>query len=389
MGLNKVDVEITNGNLGQVASNTDGITGFVVSGTATSQMPLNSGKVIFFTSDLAGLGITQTSHPAAYRHVTEFYAEKEGQELWLMLCSPTTTMTAICDKNNNYAKKLVKDSGNRVRLIGITREPGSGYTPTIQGGLDKDCYDALVKAHELAEYFASYEESSPLRILIEARSFTGNAADLTDLTTMDYNRAGLVLMSSKNDGSSSVALALGRKAGHPVHRKISRTRSGALPITECYVGTTSVKGYSGVSLIHDKGFITARTFAKKTGFYFTSDRMATALTDDYSSLARGCVIDKAHIIAYATYTEELDDDVQVDANGRIAPGVLKTLEAEIENAVNTSMAGEISSFDAFIDANQNVLSTNETEIEMNVVPVGYNSNIKVKLGFKNPALTNS
>lgn len=388
MGLTNVDVEETNGNLGAVASNTDGISGFIVSGTATGSMPLNTGKVIFFTSDLAGLGITATTHPAAYRHITEFYAEKEGQELWLMLCNPTTTMKDICDKNNAYAKKLVKDSGNRVRNLFITREPGSGYTPVMQGGLDKDCYDALAKAHELATYFASFEESSPLRVLIEGRSFTGNAADLTDLTTMTYNRAGIVLMSSKPDGSSSVGLAAGRKAGHPVQRKISRVRSGALPIDECYVGATSVKGYSGVALIHDKGFITARTFPKRSGFYFSGDRMATALTDDYSSWARGCVIDKAHIIALNVYTEELDEEVDIDDSGRIAPGILKTLEAEIENSINTSMAGEISSFDAYIDPQQNVLSTSQTEIEMNIIPKGYNSTIKVKLGFKNPALTN-
>lgn len=385
--LPEVDVEITNGNLGQVTSNTDGISGFIVSGTATADMPLNTGKPIFFTSDLATLGLAEDTHAAAYRHVKEFYAEKEGQELWLMLCASTTTLTNICDKNNNYAKKLVKDSGNRVRNLYITREPGVGYTPTISAGLDADCYTALTKAHELAEYFASTVECSPIRVLVEARSFTGVAADLTDLTTMTKNRAGLILMSSKNDGSSSVGLYAGRKANNPVQRKPSRVKDGALPIDVCYVGTTNVKGYSGISLIHDKGFITARTFPKKTGFYFTSDRMATSLTDDYSSHSRGCVIDKAQIIAYAVYTEELDDDIDIDTNGRIAPGVIKSLEAKIENTVNLSMTGEISSFDAYINPYQNVLSTNTTEIEMNVVPKGYNSTIKVKLGFKNPALT--
>lgn len=389
MSLSKVDVVITNGNLGIVSANEDGIAGLIASGTATVNMPLNTGKPIFGTAGLVALGITAATHPSAYRHVQEFYAEnREGLELWLMLCNPTNSMTDICDKNNLFAKKLVKDSGNRIRLVMITRDPDVSYTPTIQDGLDKDCYDALIKAQELAENFASFAESSPMRILIEGRSFTGNEADLADLHSMAFNRVGVVLMSSKNDGSSSVGLALGRKAGNPVQRKISRVKDGALPITECYVGATNVKGYAGVSLIHDKGFITARTFAKKTGFYFTSDKMATAETDDYGSLARGCIIDKAHIIAYQTFVEELDDEVDIDDDGKIDAGVLKNLEAKIENRINISMAGEISSFDAYINPAQNVISTNTIEIEMNIIPKGYSTNIKVKLGFKNPALTN-
>lgn len=388
MGLPQVDVQITNGNLGQIEANTDGIVGLIVSGTATDEMPLNTGKVIYKLSDLEALEITESTHAGAYRHISEFYAEKEGQECWIMLCNPTTSMTDICDKTNNYAAKLMRDSGNRIRNIYVTRTPGGGYTPTITAGLDADCYTALTKAQELAEYFASAEESSPIRVLIEARSFSGTASALTDLTTMTKNRAGLILMSSTNDGSSSVGLYAGRKANNPVQRKPSRVKDGALPIDECYVGATAVNGYSGITMIHDKGFITARTFAKKTGFYFASDRMATALTDDYSSHARGCVIDKAHIIAYNIYTEELDDDIDIDTAGRIAPGILKSLEAKIESAVNLSMAGEISSFDAYIDPNQNVLSTNKTTVEMNIIPKGYNSNIEVKLGFKNPAVNN-
>lgn len=388
MPFNEVLVELTNGNLGQVTSINDGISGLIVSGTATSEMPLNTARVIYGLKDLQGLGITEESHPSVFRHVKEFYAEQSGQELWLMLCNPTVSLEDICDKDNAYAHKLVKDSGNRVRLLGVTRTPPEEYEATIEGGIDKDCYDALAKAHALAEHFAA-NESSPLRILIEAHSFTGNAGNLTDLKTMAYPRAGLVLMSSVSDGSSSVGMAMGRKATQPVQRKISRTRTGPLPLTECYVGATKVAGYSGAVMIHDKGFITARTYPKKTGYYFTSDHMATSDTDDYNSLARGCVIDKSHIIAYDVFMQEIDEEVVVDSAGRIATGIIKTLEANIENAINIAMAGEISSFDVFINPAQNVLSTNKIVVEMNIIPVGYSSSIKVLLGFKNPALASS
>jgi hypothetical protein len=98
------------------------------------------------------------------------------------------------------------------------------------------------------------------------------------------------------------------------------------------------------------------------------------------------VIDKATIVAYQTYVEELNDEITIDANGKISVPVIKYLQNKIESAVNLAMVDEISSFSAYIDANQNVLSTGKLTVKAAIVPMGYTKTIEVLLGFTNPAL---
>jgi len=140
-------------------------------------------------------------------------------------------------------------------------------------------------------------------------------------------------------------------------------------------------------VLNDKAFITFRTFPNKSGFYFTGDPTCTATTDDFDTIARGRVIDKAHILAYATYVEEVDNEVQVNADGTLNAGYCKYLEQQIINQINLTMTAnnEVSGVNCFIDPSQNVLATNMVNVVLKITPVGYSSEINVTLGFSNPA----
>jgi hypothetical protein len=116
--------------------------------------------------------------------------------------------------------------------------------------------------------------------------------------------------------------------------------------------------------------------------------MCTATTDDYSMLARGRVIDKAHILAYTTFVQVVDDEVPVNTDGTLDAGFCKWLSQQIVNQVNNTMTAnkEISSISCYIDPAQNILSTNQLSVVLNIVPVGYATNIEVVLGFSNPSI---
>jgi hypothetical protein len=149
-----------------------------------------------------------------------------------------------------------------------------------------------------------------------------------------------------------------------------------------YVGAQSVDTCTYLAAMHDKGFIILRKYAPgKTGYYWNADRSCCATTDDYSSLARGRVIDKAAVIAYATFLDEVDDEIAVDAANKILPGVVKYLQDKIENQIRLTMAGQISKVSAYIDPAQDVLSTSKITVVLKITPVGYSTNIEVKLGF--------
>ncbi len=103
-------------------------------------------------------------------------------------------------------------------------------------------------------------------------------------------------------------------------------------------------------------------------------------------LARGRVIDKVHILTYATFVQEVDDEVPVNTDGTLDAGFCKWLSQQIVNQINNTMTAnkEISAVNCFIDPEQNILSTNQLNVVLKVLPVGYATEIEINLGFQNP-----
>jgi hypothetical protein len=385
MGLPKVAITLGNGNLGRTVATEDGVAGLVLSGVATASLALATPKAIFSLDDAIALGITEAgTNASAYRHIKEFYdLAGEGAELYIMLLASTVTLAQMADVAfATGAALLLNAAQGRIRLLGLTRNAAA---PTLKDGLDEDGLAAITKAEQLAlSYSAAFK---PVRILIEGRGAdVENVATLKDLRTYSANHVGVVIGSTKNDGSASVGLVLGRAAAIPVQRNLGRVKDGAMPVNQAFINRKKVEEISADDLLHDKGYIIFRTFVGRSGYFLNDDPMCAPVTDDYSQLALGRVIDKAILIAYQTYVEELNDEVVIDAQGRISVPVIKYLQSKIETAVNQGMAGEISSFSAYIDAGQNVLSTGKIIVKAAVVPVGYTKTIEVLLGFANPAL---
>lgn len=386
--LPDVIIAIQNGQLGGVLTLADGVCALIVTGTAVvDKIAIGEPKVIFSLQDAIDTGIDSVSNDFAYRQIREFYSTAgTGAELYVMLVSDTMTQTSMLDvTNTNGASKLLDFAGGRVRMLFTAFHPDEDYEPTLTSGIDSDVLTAIVKAQQLAEIYA--EKQAPIRVFISGRAFTGNAALLPNLRSMSNNRVAVVVGSTGSEGIASVGLFAGRCAAIPVQRKASRVKDRALPIVSAYVGGLSVDTYSGLNLMHDKGFIVLRTFPGVAGYFFSDDPTATSSTDDYAFVARGRVIDKAHIIAYLTFIEELHDEVPIDSSGRLSMGLIKYLETKIENQIGQIMVanGEVSSVNCSIDPNQNILTNNKLIVILRITPVGYNSTIEVQLGFQNPS----
>lgn len=385
--LPNVRIDIQNDQLGGILAMTDGVCAMVCTGSQVNDK-VNVGEpfLVFSLADAEEIGITVAENPVAHRHIKEFYLSAgTGTELYGMLVPDTTLQSDMLDgENEQGAVKLLDYAGGRVRLLFTAFEPDDAYDPDLTDGIDEDVLTAIVKAQLLADSYAA--KQMPIRVIVEGRAFTDDASDLKDLHTMTNRRVAVVVGSSQSDGSGSVGLFAGRCAAIPVQRKASRVKDGPLPIEEAFVGSKAVDSFSGLSLMHDKGYIVLRSFSGVAGYFFSDDPTATATTDDYGFVARGRVIDKAHIIAYRTFIEELHDEVAIDDQGSIAIGVIKYLESKIENQIDQLMTanGEISRVVCTIDASQDVLSTDKLVVQLRLTPVGYSSDIVVELGFQNP-----
>lgn len=392
-----VNIVVENGNLGRTPTTADGVAGLIVVGAAKPNIPLYTPKQIFGLKEAETLGITQAADTAdkndAWQQIKEFYDEAgNGAELWIMTVAMARTMAELLDPatTTNGARKLLDAADGRIRLLSIGRyiDPTLTYTQVTQGGIDKDVHDALPKAQALANEYAN--EFKPLHIFVDARGWNGVAADLTDLRTYSHSHVSVVLASTVAlKKSAAVGLVLGRAAKLPVQRDISRVKSGALNISAGYMtnGVAIESQPSAVGVAFDKGYIAFRKYVGKSGYYFIADPTATASTDDFLSIANNRVINKAITLVYGVYINEINDEVEIDADGKMSPNQVAYIKQIMQNALDVQMVsrGECSFAEVFVDANQNVIATDKVTVGVSITPVGYKKKIEVTLGFSNPA----
>jgi hypothetical protein len=392
-GLPHVNIDLLNNQLGVVTPIADREMGIVLTGVAVDDLPLNTPKQIFSLKELTDLGVDEaydtTNLTDAYAQVKSFYDKAgTGSSLHIMLVSATTTMASICDKANDILKKL-RNAIEGYGVVGISRMPSEAYTPTYTRGFDDDAYNAALKAQELADEMAG--QGKPFRVIISARDYQGVVANLVNLRSMSCNRVGLVLASESDTTlNGAIGLILGKLAAVAPQRNIARVKDGDLKLTAAYLsdGSSVESNSTSLDAIHNKGYIVFRKFANKSGYFLSDDPTCAPLTDDYSSISRGRIIDKAQVIVSQTYVEELNDDLETDAEGYVDPSITKDFQLKIEEAIlNTfNVVGEekqISGVRAIIDPAQRILENNTFALQkLAIRPKGYVKYIDVPLGYE-------
>lgn len=394
MGI--VNLTLANGQLGSTLQTNDGVAGMVLTGSeVVGTYTLGTPMLIKSLNGLNDYGIDSVNNIFGYRQVADFYTEAgEGATLYLMLVADTLSVADIADESNpDGAAKLLAFANGKIKLLGIMTDDAAyalatATTIDTTNTINADVYLAASRMEILARNY--FQAQKPFRAVIGGTSYNDHTPSLIDLTGgTTNNRTAILIGNTHSGGSACIGLFLGRMAVIPVMRKVSRVRTGALSNNSAYIGTSPLNSViNDVAEISGKGYITFKTYANVSGYFFSGDDTCSAFTDDYHFLARGRVIDKVHILAYATFVQEVDDEVPVNADGTLDSGFCKWLSQQIENQVNNVMTvnKEISSVACIIDPVQNILSTNQLNVILRIVPVGYATNIEINLGFDNPAL---
>lgn len=395
--LPRVKINFANGALGSVVPSADCVAGLLVTSVAVSDtFVLGNAYMLHKLDDLTSLGVDASNNPFLYKHVQEFYDESEdGAELWIMGVPNTAKPSDIVDKDNAlipYAKNLIQIANGRIRFLGIAYQSGSGYEASIKDGLDADVWTAALNAQELSEW-ATTQLYAPIFVILEGRGFSHDKiTSLKDLTSLNYNRVGILIGDTSSDSEgAAVGLLMGRIASCPVQRHIGRVKDGALSILNAYVGDKDPSS-ANVESIHDKGYISFRTFTGKSGYFFTDDCLATAVADDYRSIARRRTIDKAYRIIYLTMLENVNDEIPITDDGYLVSSMVKSWESEIISAIANQMTanGELGAdtsdpddngVKVYINPEQKVAATNKINVTAKIKPYGYAKFIDVELGF--------
>lgn len=386
-----VKITIGNGGLGRVAASADGIAGLLLTGTAVDgKLTLNKHYQLSGTQDLIALGVTAENNPLVNHEVRSFYAQAgEGAELHLLVVSTATLLSDMVDPGSESAlSKLIEGAAGRIKVVGVNRLFPAEATVNNAQGIDADVITAAAKAQQCAEAYAG--KIMPFRILLPAAKWTGSVGSFKP-SEASYNRVAMVLASEgelEGQYPAAIGMVLGRAAKAEPQQDLGRVKFGALAAGGYFTDGSPFLVKQGLAdSLNDAGFIFFLNYPSKNGAYLNGCPMACAATDDYAVLNNGRVMDKAIRIAYDTYISEIMDNVAVGEDGKLPAGVCTSFESMIENAVASLMDGQISSFKAYVNPEQNVLSTSSLAIECSIVPMGVLKTIRVLLSFTNPALS--
>lgn len=328
------------------------------------------------------IGILEVS-PNAFAHkvIKDFYSmAAEGSELKIYLVDYAIKMSEMVDKDFGVLSDFIGKTSGRVRNLSVSRIASQTFTSA--NSLDSDVDLALMKGEVARKYYAG--KMQPFRLIVDGKNLS-HSAPLKDYRKEAYSGCSVFVGSNAFGSNASVGLLLGAKAQQPVQRKVSRVKNGKLPIEKAYFtdGKLIEDEETIWDELHDKGYIFIRTFPNRSGYHFSSDTTCTSLQDDYSSLSRGSVIDKAMLIAHEVFVEEVDDEIDTDENGDLDAGQLKGLQSTIEEELKARMVknGECTSVICLIDPNQDTMSNAELEIELRIKPRGYKTYINISLGY--------
>lgn len=404
-----VIIEQTEGNLGRVSTSSDGITALVVSGVAVANK-FSLGQVLTLNSiqDAIDLGINEdydkTNKVLVFQHISDFYkGAGEGNKLYVMVVAQTVLLSEIVQKEGDHAAKMFAEKKD-IKICVVTRLPQDGYVPTYQEQFDEDILLAVTKAQELIDFERTAPRHRYKQIIIEGYDFQGNSSLTKEFRSLESGRVSVVcgcdldVANLEVDGTTPykkygfAAYIAGLRAGLAVQRNIGRVKNGRIAIDN--VGLSNGEAINTLTetqlgVLNDKGLIFAWEHPTRAGYYINNDHVCIALTSDYAYSPNGRVADKVSRITRAVYIEELLDDIEVDAqSGRLEVSVIKAFQEKLKKELDKNLVNktpkEASNIEVYVDPNQNILSTDQLNVETDVTPKGYAQVIKVKQSFINP-----
>lgn len=378
--LPRVKIQFLNGQLGTVGESADGFLGLIASASAVStSFQLYKAYTLTSLDDLVSLGVTEENNAVLYKHVKEFYCEAEnGTQFAVWGVGGSIGKAVVGATNASGAKGFIEQMNGRLRGVLIALSiPNDDFD------------DALADAQALGKW-ATETMFAPVWFCFE-KKYAGNVASMPDVGSYGFNRVCVVTSDTEsNSEGACVGLLGGRIAKISVQRNVGRVKDGNLGVSAMYLGTGKVDGMTNADAeaLYSKGYIFARRYVGRSGYFFSDDSMACGDDDDYAHLTARRVVDKAYRIAYNTLLDMLLDEIEVNEDGTIQNASAASWQQAVEDAINQQMTanGELSAAEGegckcYIDPSQNVVRTNSVKIVLKVRPFGYARYIDVSLGF--------
>lgn len=412
MARSKVSTRRLAGGLGRRLPNSDGIIGVVTTGVAvTSGLQLGTIYQLNGIADLEALLVDaaydEDNSVLIHYQISEIFRINPSAEVHLLVLAQTVTLEDMVDvANTTYGKKLSKDLNGKIKLMGVIRNPASGYTPTLATGLDDDVIAAIPKAQALIDEEAA--QFRYLHIVLEGRSYNGAASSALNLRAITNVEAPGVSVPIFADNDVSGADAL--YAGHAAVGTMLGLLSKAAVSQDCAeliedfnivdvaagkfvnVGLSSgakVGTLTDASLttLDTKGYIFAEPVPGIAGIYLNDSHCCIGVDDDYAYIENNRTINKAIDLARIALLPVVKGRLTAnEETGLLSDSSRGSLEDIAKDAIDPMKTdGDISGgIDAWVDPTTDVLGGDDIEVQLTFIPRPIGRVIKVAVGFSNP-----
>lgn len=144
----------------------------------------------------------------------------------------------------------------------------------------------------------------------------------------------------------------------------------------------SATAKSVVNSLNDYRYVFLLKQRGTTGSYWNDSHNAVIQSSDYAYIESNRTINKAIRVINSALLPLLNSPLDINTDGTLTDVSIEVFTTEVDRVLDQlRLDGNISQFGVSIDPSQNVLSTSQLDISVQIIPKGVARNINVKIGY--------
>ncbi len=379
MGLSNVNINIKNNSLSKTGPTKDHVSGMLFYSESVTN--INKQELYRFTSlvEAEEAGITEQDNPLQHYHLNEFFKQNDSAICYVY----------IVDTGSTYDFQEIETFQNKaegeLRQIGIVAEDYDLNTTDITE--IKNVVQDLNSKYQPLQVILSYDPGF---------TSTSDVNDMDDLKSGDYENRFLSIVigsDSVNSGDTSqLGATLGVLSGKAVNKSIAEVGNTDISLNTTEFSNIKIGGidYSEftegqLDTLHDKGYIFLRKFPNKAGTYISSANIITPFENDFQDIQTSRTVNKGVRLIYQNVVDLLNSDIEVDEDGLISKSAIDIMTDKAEAGLERmNKRNEISQYKVLIKRDQDIVNTEEINMDIKIVPYGTmkDANITLALASK-------
>mgnify|MGYP003633472078 FL=1 len=391
MALNDIIFNRNKSGLGAPLLDKDHISGLVYyNDTAPTGFATDNIKKVFSLEQAEDLGILDSVaiHAVEHYHVKEFFEKNPKGELWIGYfaepADPTTPDFA-------EVKTMQEFTVGEIRQIGVLYLAALSDATTIPLRVTalQAQLTALAGDHmPVNAVFAPDIFGLDLTTLPDLRALTANNVSVT--IGQSGNGVGVSLYATTLKSVTDLGAKLGAVSAANVNESIGWVEKFQMVTASSEFNEPAFsngdfnKGIPKTQLnaIDDLGYIFLINYIGYSGTFNSDSYTAVATSNDLATIENNRTIDKAVRTTRTLLMPKLSSPVFVGADGSLTYDTIAVFKGLCDQGLaQMESNGELSAFQTIIDPSQDVVTSGEVTITLELVPVGVARSIIVNIGF--------